>query len=156
MPTKFLPVYITDDSCFWLSARPVSSVRHDRILMPRSDLLCQGPTFCEPPSKRFDEPFIALPAFVLGSLAQCVRQRRCGGEPEADQEQRRFIADGDIAFAPLDSAGEPAERPDRGRHRTKTQDHTLTATSVTQPPAPRVVRREKDLQSRDRTDHIPG
>jgi hypothetical protein len=71
--------------------------------------------FLEPPSERLDEALVTLAAFGLRCGLRVVRQGRCDGQPEADEEGERLGGDAEIALEALDLARQAVEAAREGR-----------------------------------------
>ena len=70
------------------------------------DVIRQRVSAREPPAERLDEALVAFAALGLRCGEGAVGQRRCAGQPEADEDGQGLARDGDM---PLDAVQMPAD-----------------------------------------------
>ncbi len=69
--------------------------------------------FLQPLPQGLHETFVPLAAFQLRGRLRIGRQRRCDGQPEADEQRQGLDRNSEIAFEPLDLPRQPIESGDR-------------------------------------------
>src|SRR5882724_13061835 len=63
----------------------------------------------QPSPERFDKTFVALTALGLGGRLRRVRQWWGDRQPEAHEQSKSFVRDGDVAFQPFHLSRQPVE-----------------------------------------------